>query len=415
LNLSIVTKSFLTLTLFVFTSVAYQNCGKPAFEVAQVSDNQLLLESSHCQINLDQSHFTLAETISISVKITEVSSLSYNLNQSHEWTTINLQSIDNNQIRISAANLGVGNYQIQMRAQSNQNYQLDCQGLISFQIHSSVIDLVNSSPPSPTPAPSLMPITTSTPNSNPSTGTTPTISGPTPTATPNTQTPTNIFIDKNKEYQPVVGPSNKATSFKEANNPFRTVDDSTKSYFVMQSGGYPNTLSIRYRVDGTTNSKLKLFFPPGTISFAGSLLLADFPIDYPALPPAGVMRMNIPPQTPISEITLDKAMAIDNSGGYGGEFGIKILTNLYTPNKEVYFFVPPRAGGLPISFGGYALSPAPREAGWVYGHFQYPTGRAATGNFGISVDKDCYINWYNNAKWDADGNPIEGIVHKCSP
>lgn len=373
--------NLLNLAIFALSSSCHLN---PFIESFSETGDTLLLEASVCQLSLVKKDFYLSEIISFTVYTNKVFNLTYNLNDS-EWLPIPANAIEVDQIRIPAAQLGVGAFQLRLRAQDNQQAQMDCQGSVNFQIHAGVI-----------PTPARLP------------------NNPLLTPDPVIQSPTNLFVDLNGEYQPVVGPSNKATSFKEANNPFRTVDDSSKSYFIMQEGGYPNTLAIRYRVDGTTNSKLKFFFPPGTISFSGSFLLANFPPEYPALPAIGIMRMHSFPTTPLSQITLEKAFSVDNSGGFGGEFGEKILINLFTPQKEVYFYGLPRGGGLSISFGGYALSPLPRVAGWVYGHFQYPTGRAATGNFSLSVDKDCYINWYNNANWDSDGNPKEGVEHKCT-
>lgn len=212
------------------------------------------------------------------------------------------------------------------------------------------------------------------------------------------------------DYQAVVGPNNLMTSFKLVNDPHRIVADVDKNLYPLQVDSSTNTLQIRLRVDGVTNTKLKLFFPPGTRSIGGSFLLAN----RDGIPALGIMRMHLPPSTSLSEVTLDKAFSIDNAGGDGNEFGVKILTNLYAINKEVYFYGLAGGGGLPIAYGGYYLEPIPRTGGWVYGHFQYPSGRLATGNFGISVDKDCYINWYNSAKWDADGNPLETVGHSCS-
>ena len=211
-------------------------------------------------------------------------------------------------------------------------------------------------------------------------------------------------------YQSVVGPNNLMTSFKLVNDPHRTVADVDKNLYPLQVDGSTNTLQIRLRVDGATNTKLKLFFPPGTRSIGGSFLLAN----RDGIPALGIMRMHLPPSTSLSQVTLDKAFSIDNAGGDGNEFGVKILTNLYTTNKEVYFYGLAGGGGLPIAYGGYYLEPIPRTGGWVYGHFQYPSGRLATGNFGISVDRDCYINWYNNARWDSNGNPLETVSHSCN-
>ena len=212
------------------------------------------------------------------------------------------------------------------------------------------------------------------------------------------------------DYQTIVGPNNFATSFKLFNDPHRTVDEPLNNLYRMQDGSFPNTLVVRLRVDGTTNTKLKFFFPPGTVRFSGSFLLANRS-DIPAL---GIMRMLAPPVTSLSQVTLDKAFTVDNAGGDGNEFGVKILTNLYTPNKEVYFYGLAGGGGLPISFGAPPIEPIPRTGGYVYGHFQYPSGRLATGNLALVVDKDCYTNWYNNAKWDAAGNPLETVSHSCA-
>lgn len=204
-------------------------------------------------------------------------------------------------------------------------------------------------------------------------------------------------------FQAVVGPAAQSSSFRVLNHPD-----------VLSAGSVPNTYQLSYIIGSTAPTHLKFFFPPGTVTFT-----ANFLAYLSQMESKGVMRLGSPPQVPAFAVSSEMADAAENSGSatggqYGGAFNGKILSNLLSADRDVFFYGAAGAGLMPISYGGDPITPVPSNGGYVYAEFQYPGGVLGATQWNVYVDKSCYRQWYENASWDSLGNPAEGVVHSCS-
>lgn len=158
--------------------------------------------------------------------------------------------------------------------------------------------------------------------------------------------------------------------------------------------------------------KLRFFLPPGTKNLAAGNFLYVAPEEAKA-----VVRLYTPPVTPLSDVTFENTYTLENINykGVGGSHNEIVLLNLIA-GKEVRFW---GAGGsanyLLMSSGG-EIDQSLARGGWAYGNFKHPGDLTMRITWSLMVDANCYDTWYHNpnTKWDANGNPAEGIEHTCN-
>lgn len=165
--------------------------------------------------------------------------------------------------------------------------------------------------------------------------------------------------------------------------------------------------------------KIRVFIPPGTNSFSISMLTGIVGGDPRGLEPGYkdktlAAKLHAPPTTTREEITVDMQRAQDFK-----------LVDVLNRGEEIVAASPLNSGvlrtGDPTNNGRDFYSEM-TEGGWLYmkvmpypgtEHIFYGSGRYnASLTFQISVMKDIYDPWYaNDAVWDENGNPKEGMVH----
>lgn len=166
---------------------------------------------------------------------------------------------------------------------------------------------------------------------------------------------------------------------------------------VVSSSG--NVVTLRTRHGELAASKLKLFLPPGTISFRTSI------ITYASeLPGRVAARLRSTPESVASQVV----------PVYNGFDSRKTLQKLQL-GEEVKVYAPERSGVLLLSDVD-STNKTPSTAGdYVYmNFFDIPGQRFLSFDTLIEVDKNCYQSWFNSAAWDANGNPSEQAAHSCS-
>lgn len=176
-----------------------------------------------------------------------------------------------------------------------------------------------------------------------------------------------------------------------------------KTAFSPDKVYYDGNLALLQSALGTANavglSQIRLFIPPGTIQvgITTSAYLSDedgrVAVSFRALPRASY-----------SDVTSTTSYS-----------GVALLTALLEKKEELHFYAPSRSGGIMlINPGADKISPL-QNGGWLYLNFlSIPGGTIYNIQTRVTVDKTCYQNWYKQASWDTEGNPAEGVYHRCN-
>lgn len=201
-------------------------------------------------------------------------------------------------------------------------------------------------------------------------------------------------------YIPVVAVNGKTTNFRDSQH-FQAL--TTRSMEGVQ------LKILEYEATSTnqgTAEKLKFFLPPGTMAFD-----ANFYHFLAYQEGTGAMKLYSPPTTVITSIT--PSMAYDLPGGKKDYS--QILSKLVNKNEVLYYTAGAPANFLSIS-SPESLSTPLSSGGYVYLNFRHPGGQFQRSLWKIYVKADCYDKWFNssNTKWDANGNPAEGVAHYCN-
>lgn len=187
------------------------------------------------------------------------------------------------------------------------------------------------------------------------------------------------------DYTRLVG-TNSYSDFRAAYNPD-----------VMAGSG--NVVTLRTRHSGLSAAKLKLFLPPGTISFRTSII--TYRVNQPGRVAA---RLNTLPESSAAQVVPDP---------YG--FDSRKTLEKLRAGQEVKVYAPEESGVLVLSDADSGNRTPASEGGYVYmNFFDIPGQSFLSFDTVVEVDRTCYQNWFSNAAWDAGGNPSSQATHACS-
>lgn len=190
-------------------------------------------------------------------------------------------------------------------------------------------------------------------------------------------------------YTPIVANNGTTTGFKDKHAP-----DLVKQ--TISNG--PSGFLLKYEAIMGAPSQMRVFIPPGTTSIVGNFYVFLSPT-----PGKGSLKFGTPPtqggnSANISELgpvyTTEQAISGDELTYYfaGGDNNYILLINDNITNTT------------PLANGG-----------WLYLDSAYPGGDIQRSLWNIGgLNWDIYTAWYNNAEWDSDGNPKEGVVHTAT-
>lgn len=225
-----------------------------------------------------------------------------------------------------------------------------------------------------------------------------------PAPTPNPPAPDipqndNGIIDRN--YAPLVGTNGAFKGFKEIYNPSNLPKVDLDPSFAPGEKCYQ--LSTRHWPEVLrtwASPRYRIFIPPGTKTFFMTALTYYDSTTVQAL----TMKLNAPPTA-----TYEYVLANDPSSALGRT----ALENLFA-GAEVHGYVGLNANVMPGFPGkGTGTDNSVRytyktpKGGWLYiNHLRIIGGVSMLMNTAACVDITDYENWYRNARWDSDGNPL---------
>lgn len=159
---------------------------------------------------------------------------------------------------------------------------------------------------------------------------------------------------------------------------------------------YGGNVLLRTKHDGLALERFKIFLPPGTRSLG--MTYTSYRSEQPG---QMSMRFKAAPQIEARQVVSSsmndtrEALAELNKG------------------RELTFYSPGNSG---VISGPTAPNVPVRvdSGGYVYVNVSHPGGSAISVGFHVEVDQSCYSNWFANARWDTNGNPLEGVSHTCS-
>ncbi len=215
---------------------------------------------------------------------------------------------------------------------------------------------------------------------------------PSPPSSGGGTTPPELNGSTYPGYIPVVANNGVTSNFRGLQNPQNLVS-MTESGVALKVLDFEAISSLQ-----GTQGQLKFFLPPGTMAFDANIYL------YLAYQEGrGALRLYAPPTTAIAAIT---PSIVDYA---------KVFSKLSGRAEALYY-----TAGAPANFwllsSPSTLSPELTTGGYVYWNFQYPGGQFQRSLWKIYVKASCYEKWYAAAstKWDANGNPLEGVSHTCN-
>ena len=151
---------------------------------------------------------------------------------------------------------------------------------------------------------------------------------------------------------------------------------------VYMSGFTGDTFTLQWRV----------WIPPGTRSFQSTMYVYASPPESKVL-----MRMHQPPVGNVSNVTPENSAAVDLTN----------VLSLLFQGAEIPCYTPAEAGNMKLSAGMMDSPVVTTTGGWLYiKALQVPGNKIYKLDTYISADKAKYIEWYNSATWDVQGNPV---------
>lgn len=159
---------------------------------------------------------------------------------------------------------------------------------------------------------------------------------------------------------------------------------------------YGGNVLLRTKHDGLALERFKIFLPPGTRSLG--MTYTSYRSEQP-----GQMSMRFKAAPQIEALQVVSSSMNDTR---------EALAEL-NKGRELTFYSPGNSG---VISGPTAPNVPVRvdSGGFVYVNVSHPGGSAISVGFHVEVDQSCYSNWFANARWDSNGNPLEGVSHTCS-
>lgn len=149
-------------------------------------------------------------------------------------------------------------------------------------------------------------------------------------------------------------------------------------------------VSLRTMHGNLEGNRLKLFVPPGTKRFSVSFVTYNSPE-----PASASARFKQQPTGTAEDARPDTAV-MDTR---------RTLSRLLN-GEELQFYSPPSSGGLSIANSQSDDTFVGSEGGYIYIDLHsVPGGKILQLQTRLDVDEAAYRNWYQNAEWDAAGNP----------
>lgn len=164
------------------------------------------------------------------------------------------------------------------------------------------------------------------------------------------------------------------------------------------ASGYDNVTTIRTKHDGLTQSKIKIFVPPGSMRLRISMTTYAMDQDSRAAARFGSIPVStygdVLPETQVTDTR-------------------PTLRNLLA-GQELKFYSPARSGVLMLANSESTDITPSAVGGYIYINFlSVPGNQILSLQTFLDVKSDCYASWYTSASWDAGGSPLEGAAHTC--
>lgn len=169
---------------------------------------------------------------------------------------------------------------------------------------------------------------------------------------------------------------------------------------ALNIGSATSVVTLRTRHSGLSQSRIKVFVPPGAKTFRTSII--TYAVSEPARAAA---RFALPPVSLVTDVVPDVN---------GGTDTRQTLENLQN-GQELRFYSPEKSGVLMVATANTGSSYQSSTGGYIYiNFFNIPGGSFMSFDTQVEVEKTCYQNWYNGTTWNASGNPRDEDNHTCT-
>lgn len=184
------------------------------------------------------------------------------------------------------------------------------------------------------------------------------------------------------------------------NNYLALVGRGTSGYREVFAPGSPSlaedagTVIMSGFTGSTTSLQWRIWIPPGTRSLQATIYTYASPPESKIL-----MRMHQPPVGGLDSVTPENSAAVDMTN---------VLESLFQ-GAEIPCYTPAGVGAVKLSSGRMDSPVVTTTGGWLYiNALQVPGQQIFKLDSYLSADQAQYLNWYSQAVWDADGNPVAG-------
>lgn len=202
-----------------------------------------------------------------------------------------------------------------------------------------------------------------------------------------------IFAQTAENYTPLIG-TGSYNNFKTNYSPEKLNTNSTS-----------NIVTLRTRHSGLSQSRVKIFIPPGAKTFRTSIV--TYAVNEPARAAA---RFSFPPVSLVTDVVPDFNGSTDTR---------KTLEKLQN-GEELRFYSPEKSGVLMVATANSNSSYQSNIGGYIYiNFFGIPGGSFMSFDTQVEVEKTCYQSWYqsisSNDGWNSTtGNPQDGVEYTCA-
>lgn len=172
---------------------------------------------------------------------------------------------------------------------------------------------------------------------------------------------------------------------------------------ALNTNAASSVFTLRTRHSGLSQSRIKVFIPPGTKIFRTSIV--TYKVNQPAI---AAVRFSLPPISLASDV-------VPNVNGSDSRQTLEKLQQ----GQELKFYSPELSGLLVISTAEAGTAYQSSTGGYVYiNFFNIPGGSFMTFDAQVEVEKTCYQSWYNSVNqsntWNSAGNPRDDATHTCA-